>query len=176
MGGHSQLESVPLPSELDLWMHLSDAVGAYYSLNVGDLTPSNSAPPPTSHSFAGTSGASQPPTPEWVFLEATLEELDQFSFPPEAPLRVVSIFISGDASYRLPRGSIGLDDITVKTTSSPDTGIVVEGFERASTWMPMPNAEVNPTVWKSRSEPLIRAVSESNSPGWSRRLVSREAL
>ena len=140
----ASLNQVLFRQKLELWMHLSDAVGAYYSLNVGDLTPSKSVPPPPPSSFGGTPDPSQSSTPEWVFLEAPLGELDRFFFPPEPPLSVVSVFISGDASYRLPRGSIGLDDITVKTASNPDTGIVVEGYERASTWMPMPNAEVEP--------------------------------
>ena len=130
--------------KLELWMHLSDATGAYYGLNVGELTPSGSVPSPPSSSFGGTPDPSQSSTPEWVFLEAPLRELDRLFFPPESPLSVVSIFISGDDSYRLPRGSIGLDDITVKTASNPDTGLVVEGYERASTWMPIPNAEVDP--------------------------------
>ena len=131
--------------KLELWMHLSDALGGYYSLYVGDLTPSSAVPPPPlPSSGGGASSPSEPPPPEWVFLESPLDELDQLFFPPEPPLSVVSIFISGDDAYRLPRGSIGLDDITVKTSSNPDEGIVVEGYERAGTWIPIPNAEVEP--------------------------------
>ena len=63
---------------------------------------------------------------------------------------MVSLYLSGGSSARVPPGSLTFDDITVKGPSLPSEGVVIEGFESPGPWaaLPIPGQAAD-TVFRS---------------------------
>ncbi|MBC8280109.1 MAG: hypothetical protein H8E48_04915, partial [Chloroflexi bacterium] len=57
------------------------------------------------------------------------------------PLELVSIFFSTSPANRLSDGAIHLDDVTVFGPSSGPDGVIIEGFETQTPWVPLVNQE-----------------------------------
>ena len=98
---------------LKLYLRLQDAGGRYRDLALGDFEP---------QSPASADG--------WRFLEA---QIPTERVLLQLPLNVVSVFVSGSASSRIPPGSISLDDITARGDADTDA-TVIEGFEQPGRW------------------------------------------
>ena len=116
---------------VSLWARVADADGRHHSLLLDD--------PPQPHPDQRDSQAQG-----WTYLEAPLPG-DQRS-PGQPPFSLVSMFITAGSISRIPSGSIGLDDVTVRGPTTPSQGIVVEGHEdpgpAASIWVTLPNEGV----------------------------------
>ncbi len=126
---------------LALWVRLHDAQGRYASRPLGDFPSLRSRPlalAPGDGGQVGQGVAGDSPFPRWTYFEGALP----VSGSPfvETPLRVVSLFISGDAPSTSLPGTIGLDDLTVIAPSIPGSGRVIEGYEWPGLWVTLPNA------------------------------------
>ena len=74
----------------------------------------------------------------WTYFEAPMPEEKYWLEPP---FNVVAIYFIGRSLYRMPPGSIYLDDITVKL-KPPDGGAgeeVIEDFEEIGRWVALPH-------------------------------------
>lgn len=106
----------------ELWMRLADASGRHATLFFGALV--------------------YPVTEEeWRLYEAPIPEGGARGY--ELPFSVVSVFLSGDPSGRMPAGEIHLDDLTVKGSSTQPIDL-----DQAA-WVVMPNAEPQPDTIQS---------------------------
>ena len=99
-----------------LWVGVSDVEGRFHNVLLGDVPAAQAGP-------AGASPVG------WMYLEGALP-LDVV--PMEPPFTVTSVSISGGSLSGILAGSIGLDDLTVKGSSLPASGTVVEDFEDVS--------------------------------------------
>ena len=115
------LDSGILQGNLNLWARVSDSKGIYRSLPLGDLVNDVGEEP-------------------WNYLEASLVDVS-----PPVVLSGFHLTTSGSFG-RIPEGLINLDDITVKGGALPEEGIVVEGFEEPSVWVPLSHEERTPDV------------------------------
>ena len=115
----------------NLWARMYDPNGRFHNIFMGEVTYSASGVTPTTGN--GTSGGRRP---EWVYLEA---EAPEVSMPPNEVFRLVSLFFSRKSFASMPPAVVRLDDITAKTPSGPPEGVVVEGFEAPSNWVPLVN-------------------------------------
>ena len=110
-----------------LWLRLADASGRNSTLFLGDLVY------PTTEE-------------EWRLYEAQVPAPGPRGY--ELPFSLVSVFLSGDPSGRMPAGEIHLDDLTVNGSSTP---IGTFDLDQAP-WAVMPNAEPQPdTLERARS-------------------------
>ena len=124
---------------LNMWMRISDSKGSYDNLDMGAVEVSR----------GGLQEAGSPPEAGgWAWFEAPMPEEKYWLDPP---FSVVAIYFVGRSLYRMPPGSIYLDDITVKLKSpdsagAPGTGPpladeeeVIEDFEEIGLWVTLPN-------------------------------------
>ena len=124
---------------LNLWARIHDANGRFATVQVGDLL--TAAPERASTLIQPGSGQQtgsqfQGSGVGWVFFETALPDV----LPPlEPPLSLVALFNSSSQLARVPPGSIGIDDITVKGPSIPGQVAVIEGFEDVILWAALPN-------------------------------------
>ena len=116
---------------LNLWLRLSDAEGSYVNLDMGRVELSRGG---LQQSDSGTG---------WAYFEAPMPEEKIWLEPP---FNVVSVYFIGRSLYRMPPGSIYVDDIAVKlkpsapAATSGDSGEqVIEDFEDAGRWVALPH-------------------------------------
>lgn len=111
---------------LSMWLRIADADGSYENLDMGDVELSPGG-------LVRTQGRSQ-----WTYYEAPLP-LEKVWLDP--PFNVVALYFVGRSLYRMPPGSIYLDDISVKLTPSPGQPSVrvIENFDDVGRWVPLPH-------------------------------------
>ena len=116
---------------LSMWMRLSDSEGSYTNLDMGSLELSSGG-------LLQTEGIK-----DWTYFEAPMPEEKVWLDPP---FSVVAVYFVGRSLYRMPPGSIYLDDITAKlkqpssggATEPPDEQII-EDFEETGKWVALPH-------------------------------------
>ena len=141
---------------LNIWLRISDSQGSHENLDLGTLLLSQGG-------LLGAAGDSQ-----WAFFEAPMPEEKYWLEPP---FSAVAIYFVGRSLYRMPPGSLFIDDITVALdpstpgTYSPDetpdqpVSQVIEDFEEVGRWVPMPHSgpladQVRVTSQAARGEGL----------------------
>ena len=130
------LNSGTLVSDLNLWTRFYTSQGRFHNLFLGEVSKAR-----TGLSARNASGAG--PGSGWTYLE---EEINDNVNPSGEPLRLVSFYLSRKSFARTPPGTISLDDVTVKSPSSPSGGLVVEDFESSGRWVPLVNQGQAPDV------------------------------
>ena len=113
---------------LKLYVRLQDAGGRYRNLTMGDFDAQSIA-----ESVDG-----------WRFLEV---QISTERVLLQLPLSVVSIYFSGTGFSRMPPGTIGLDDLTVRGAGDADGRViqnVIEGFEQPGRWTLLPHNRETP--------------------------------
>ena len=127
---------------LQLQLRLRDAEGRYRNLTMGD--------------FAAQSAANVT-ADGWRFMEAQLPTELALR---QLPLSVVSIFVSGTRSSRMPPGSISLDDLTTRGVGDADATVtVIEDFEQPRRWTLLPHDKEEPDVLEFTAEAARRGRS-----------------
>ena len=123
---------------LSLWLRLSDAGGSYFNLNMGDVELSRGGLP-------GVGGAQGDSGQGWIYYEAPLPLLEEKPWL-DRPFNMVAIYMVGRSLYRMPPGSIYIDDLSVKLTSEGSADAsngnreqVIEEFEDLGRWVAMPH-------------------------------------
>ena len=102
---------------LNMWLRISDSRGNYENLDLGAVEVSRGAPP--------QEPGSGPPQAGWAWFQAPMPQEKYWLDPP---FSVVAIYFVGRSLYRMPPGSIYLDDITVKLKPpAPGTGAGAPG-------------------------------------------------
>ncbi len=112
---------------LSMWMRIADASGSHENLDMGDVELSTGG-------LQRTLGGNQ-----WTYYEAPMPVEKVWLDPP---FNVVAVYFVGRSLYRMPPGSIYVDDITVRTKPSPgDQGSeqVIEDFEDVGRWVSLPH-------------------------------------
>ncbi|MCH7606081.1 MAG: FtsX-like permease family protein [Chloroflexi bacterium] len=122
-----------LPS-ITLWARIIDANGRYHNVRLGDVTQGTINP--GSSSLQSTPAA---PGNPWVYLEAPIPETRN---PAGEPYQLVSVFFSQSSFTRTPPGNIKLDDITVKSPSTPGGSLIIEDYENGGRWVALINEGV----------------------------------
>ena len=119
---------------LNLWARILDSAGRHHNLLLGDLLNPPALPPEASkvERPSNSSGSSD----GWVYVEAAMpgDERQQ-----GLQFALVSLFLSKRYITVVHRGSISLDDLTVKGPSFPTMGSVIEDFEEPGTWLAVPS-------------------------------------
>ena len=116
---------------LNMWLRLSDSEGSYTNLDMGTLELSGGG-------LQQTEGGQ-----DWAYFEAPMPEEKIWLDPP---FSVVAIYFVGRSLYRMPPGSIYLDDITAnpKTPASGTAAVapdeqIIEDFEETGKWVALPH-------------------------------------
>ena len=140
--------------KLNLWVRVRDGEGGYRSLLLGELSNPNAASAdadnkpsfedqevdPNDASSSGMQPGSQPASsvvrPGWLYLETGLP---QDGASASRPLGLVSIFIRKGGLGALSPGSISLDEVTIKGPGVLSQGVVIEDYEMAGKWEPLPH-------------------------------------
>ncbi len=141
------LLELDLRSGVNLWARLMTATGIYRNIGMGDILETDSP---------GSSGAEiadvKAVDGRWRLFKGDIPEYTAVSLP----LELVSIFISTSPANRLSDGAIHLDDVTAfgpSTGTLPagvvPAGVVIEGFEGDSPWVPLLNQDEMPDVAES---------------------------
>ncbi len=133
---NASFASSSVQQTLNLWLRLTDADGSHFSLEMGSVELSGG-------------GLASPVTGQvsnrqnWTYFEAPLPE-DKYWLEP--PFNVVGVYFVGRSLYRMPPGSIYVDDITVRLKSSaaptaePGRGEqIIEDFEDLGRWVSLPH-------------------------------------
>ena len=118
---------------LNMWLRVADSDGSYENLDMGAVELSR--------------GGLQQPSGggDWTYYEAAMPEEKYWLEPP---FNVVALYFIGRSLYRMPPGSIYVDDITVMpgaADSGPSDGgphnhgEVIEDFEEIGRWVAMPH-------------------------------------
>ena len=123
---------------LSLWLRLSDADGSYFNLDMGDVELSRGGLP-------GVGGAQTDVAEGWEYFEAPLPVPEE-TYWLDKPFNVVAVYMVGRSLYRMPPGSIYVDDLSVKSTlpepasdaNGPEVK-VIEDFEEIGRWVAMPH-------------------------------------
>ena len=132
-----------VPQSLSLWLRIADADGSYENLDMGTLELSRG-------------GLQQPAGGgNWTYFEASIPEEKVWLDPP---FNVVALYFIGRSLYRMPPGSIYVDDITVTLKPSgagPSVAgsreEVIEDFEELGRWVALPHpGDVSDRVAVSR--------------------------
>ena len=132
----SALMELNLRSGVSIWARYMTATGIYRTIGLGDIldagdpgTPGD--PDAKLSNVVATDG-------RWRLFTGKLPDPASVSLP----LELVSIAFSTSPTNRLSDGVIHLDDVTVFGPSSPVSGgVVIEGFEGQSPWIPLGNQE-----------------------------------
>ncbi|MDE2780829.1 MAG: FtsX-like permease family protein [Chloroflexota bacterium] len=121
---------------LNLWLRVADSDGSYENLDLGTIQ--------LSHGGLQRTDARG----EWTYFEAPMPEEKVWLDPP---FNVVALFFVGRSLYRMPPGSIYVDDISVKLKtpaagSNPDAGgrQVIENFDDVGRWVALPHHGESP--------------------------------
>ena len=146
---------------LSLWVRLTDANGSHFSLDMGDieLSPGGLTGPGFGQTgiAAGQTGDESEADPEqgWQYYEAPIP-VEKYWL--EKPHNVVGVYFVGRSLYRMPPGSVYVDDITavMKPPVASDASAepqrqIIEDFEQVGRWVPLPHVgEVEDTASVSR--------------------------
>ena len=138
---------------LNLWARIHEANGRFATVLVGDLlsaSPDRAIPSSQAGSSRQTGSQFEGSGVGWVYFETALPDA---SPPLEPPLSLVSLYYSSSSFARVPPGSLSFDDVTVKGTTLPGQGVVIEGFEKPGPWAALPNPGAVPDA----VEPSARA-------------------
>ncbi len=147
---------------LSLWVRLVDADGSHFNLDMGDIelspgglrnpVPGGATQPAQAGSAnPGQEDGGEPDTegqgaaesdPAWRYFEAPIP-VEKYWL--DLPHSVVAVFFVGRSLYRMPPGSVDVDDVTVKLKSpgsaasaEPDLQ-VIEDFEDIGRWVALPH-------------------------------------
>ena len=114
---------------LNLWLRLADADGSHFNLNLGSVQLSRGGLPGSisgtnsgnssgngSDSGSGSESGGGAAAENWVYFEAPLPEEKIWLEPP---FSVAAVFFVGRSLYRMPPGSVYVDDITVNLKAAP---------------------------------------------------------
>ncbi len=117
--------------ETSIVLRLSDSNGRFYTLPLGDLTPTSV----DSMRFSCAALDDDAP-PEWCRVGASLFPNPGTGFPalaPGSPIRLHSIGVTVPRAGTLRAGAIDIDDITVLTGGGTES-VSVEDFETTGNW------------------------------------------
>ena len=133
---------------LNLWVRVADADGSYENIAMGTVELSRGGLDSSLRRNDGAGSAigqtgTEGESNDWAFYESPLPEEKVWLTPP---FSIVAVFVGGRSLYRMPPGSIYLDDITVELrpalgetgAGGPDE-LVVEDFEEIGRWIAMPH-------------------------------------
>ena len=112
---------------LNMWLRMTDADGSHENLDMGEVELSPGG-------LVRTGGGNR-----WTYYEAPLP-LEKAWLDP--PFNVVALYFVGRSLYRMPPGSIYVDDITVTlppTPGAPAGPQVIENFDDLGRWVALPN-------------------------------------
>lgn len=112
---------------LSMWLRLTDSDGSHENLDMGEVELSTGG-------LARATGGNQ-----WAYYEAPLPREKVWLDPP---FNVVALYFVGRSLYRMPPGSIYLDDITVNLAPAPGVPAgpqVIEDFEDLGRWVALPH-------------------------------------
>ena len=111
---------------LGMWLRIADADGSYENLDMGEVELSPGG-------LMRTRGGNQ-----WAYYESPLP-LEKVWLDP--PFNVVALYFVGRSLYRMPPGSIYLDDITVQLNgpSGEAPQQVIENFDDVGRWVSLPH-------------------------------------
>ena len=116
---------------LNLWLRIADSDGSYENLDMGtvELSPGGLQRPERSS--------------DWAYFESPMPEEKYWLDPP---FNIVAVYFVGRSLYRMPPGSLYLDDITVKLKPSEadqsgagPTENIIEDFEDLGRWVALPH-------------------------------------
>ena len=119
---------------LNLWLRLADAEGSYFNLDLGAVQ------------LSGGGLQQSEDGEQWTYFEAPLPEEKAWLDPP---FNVVAVYFIGRSLYRMPPGSIYVDDISVTLKPGAAAGDssesgrqvqVIEDFEEMGRWVAFPHA------------------------------------
>ena len=124
--------------KLNLWARIREGDGGYRSLLLGELSNPNAASGDVDNEPDSESREEAPESvrPGWIYLETGLPQNEASRDRSQA---LVSFFISKGTTGALTPSSIGLDDVTIRGTGIPAPGVVIEDYEMAGTWEPLPH-------------------------------------
>ena len=129
---------------LNLWVRVADADGSYENIDMGtvELTRGGLAGGSGLGTGAGL-GRTEGEGSGWTYYEAPMPEEKVWLEPP---FSIVAVYFGGRSLYRMPPGSIYLDDITAELRPAlGETGagggdiVVVEDFEDLGRWTALPH-------------------------------------
>jgi hypothetical protein len=157
------LLELDLRSGVNLWARTMTATGVYRNIGLGDILETDS-PGSSVAEIADVKAVDGP----WRLFTGDIPEYA----PVSLPLELVSIFISTSPANRLSDGVIHLDDVTA-FGSSADTvpvgvvpsGVVIEGFEGDTPWVPLVNQDEIPDIAES-SRSSARSGGSGMSFSW----------
>ena len=157
------LLELDLRSGVNLWARTMTATGIYRNIGLGDILETDS-PGSSVAEIADVKAVDG----RWRLFTGDIPEYA----PVSLPLELVSIFISTSPANRLSDGVIHLDDVTA-FGSSADTvpvgvvpsGVVIEGFEGDTPWVPLVNQDGIPDIAES-SRSSARSGGSGMSFSW----------
>ena len=135
-----------------MWLRIADAGGSHENLDMGEVELSPGG-------LSRTRGGNR-----WTYYESPLP-LEKVWLDP--PFSVVTLYFVGRSLYRMPPGSIFLDDITVKLKpppGSPDE-LVIEDFDDMGRWVALPHDGGVVDRAAVTSRPVAAMGWEWSSPG-----------
>ncbi len=111
---------------LGMWLRIADADGSHENLDMGEVELSPGG-------LMRTRGGNQ-----WAYYESPLP-LEKVWLDP--PFNVVALYFVGRSLYRMPPGSIYLDDITVTLNGPAGEAApqVIENFDDMGRWVSLPH-------------------------------------
>lgn len=116
---------------LNLWLRVADADGSYENIDMGTVELSRGG---LQQSAAGS---------DWSYFEAPMPREKVWLDPP---FNIVALYFGGRSLYRMPPGSIYVDDITVdrrpvlgETGAGGGDEQVIENFEEIGRWVALPH-------------------------------------
>ena len=157
------LRELDLRSGVNLWARIMTATGIYRNIGLGDILETDS-PGSSVAEIADVKAVDG----RWRLFTGDIPEYA----PVSLPLELVSIFISTSPANRLSDGVIHLDDVTAFGPSSDTvsvgvvpSGVVIEGFEGDTPWVPLVNQDEIPDIAES-SRSSARSGGSGMSFSW----------
>ena len=113
----SNLAGRDLQSDINVWAKIADSKGRYRSVALG-----------------GFGGSGNDIRQGWTLFSGDLPIQTRGDEPQ---WHLSSLFFTTSSFVNVHSGSIHIDDVTVFGTELPDSGVLVEGFEKAGPWVPL---------------------------------------
>ena len=149
---------------LSLWVRLTDADGSHFNLDMGDIELSRGGLTGPGFGQTGISASQESEDSDeseddaeqgWQYYEAPIP-VEKYWL--EKPHNVVGVYFIGRSLYRMPPGSVYVDDISAVFNSSGASDAtgesekqVIEDFEDVGRWVPLPqHGEVDDRASVSR--------------------------